>query len=58
MFVCRAAQVSLPLAQVDGLPVGLSLIGPAGADERLLELAERLAAALMPHGNQTAPASQ
>ena len=40
------AKVSLPVARVDGLPVGLSLIGPAGSDERLLELAEDLAAVL------------
>lgn len=32
-------QVSIPAAHVDGLPVGLSLLGAAGADERLLELA-------------------
>ncbi|GBF88671.1 amidase [Raphidocelis subcapitata] len=37
-------QVSMPLARVDGLPVGLSLIGPQGSDESLLELAERIAA--------------
>ena len=35
-------QVNLPVARVDGLPVGLSMIGPAGSDERLLELAEGL----------------
>ncbi len=32
-------QISLPLAEVDGLPVGLSLLGDYGADERLIELA-------------------
>ena len=32
-------QVSLPLATVDTLPVGLSLIGPRGADQALLALA-------------------
>lgn len=36
-------QVSLPLAAVDGLPVGLSLLGDYGADERLLELAGEIA---------------
>ncbi len=36
------SQVSLPVAQVGGLPVGLSLIGPRGSDERLLELSESL----------------
>lgn len=35
----------MPLARVGGLPVGLSLIGPAGSDEGLLELAERIQAA-------------
>jgi Asp-tRNA(Asn)/Glu-tRNA(Gln) amidotransferase A subunit family amidase len=33
----------MPVAQVEGLPVGLSLIGPEGRDEDLLEVAERLA---------------
>ena len=37
-------QVSLPLATLDGLPLGLSLIAPRGADSMLLSLA----AALMP----------
>lgn len=32
-------QVSLPLAMLDGLPLGLSLVGPRGADTALLELA-------------------
>jgi amidase len=35
-------QVSLPAAQVDGCPVGLSLIGASGADEMLLDLAVAL----------------
>eukprot|EP00887_Chlorella_sp_A99_P002188 scaffold21.g2188.t1 len=34
--------VSLPVAQVDGCPVGLGLVGPPGSDEELLALAERL----------------
>jgi hypothetical protein len=38
-------QVSMPVARVDGLPVGLSLIGPPGSDESLLELAERIQSA-------------
>ena len=37
-------QVSLPLATLDGLPLGLSLVGPRGYDSRLLELAERIMA--------------
>lgn len=36
-------QVSLPLATSDGLPAGLSLLGAAGSDEALLELACRVA---------------
>jgi amidase len=35
-------QVSLPLAEFEGLPVGLSLIGWRGGDRALIELAERL----------------
>jgi amidase len=35
-------QVSLPLATVDGLPVGLSLIGPRGGDAMLLAAAKRI----------------
>ena len=38
-------QISLPLAEVDGLPVGLSLLGDYGADESLIALAVALAAA-------------
>jgi amidase len=36
-------QVSLPLGTLDGLPIGLSVMGAAGSDEQLLALAERLA---------------
>jgi amidase len=36
-------QVSLPIGTVDGCPVGLSLMGWAGADETLLNLAVSLA---------------
>lgn len=32
-------QINLPLAEVDGMPVGLSLIGPTGADELLIGFA-------------------
>ena len=32
-------QISLPVARVDGLPIGLGLIGPHGSDEALLALA-------------------
>lgn len=38
----------MPLATLeDGLPVGVSIIGPRGSDEALLALAERLAAAVL-----------
>ncbi|UJX44645.1 amidase [Xanthobacter sp. YC-JY1] len=36
-------QVSLPLAQVDGAPFGLSLVGPAGSDTALLRAASVMA---------------
>ena len=32
-------QLSLPLAEVDGLPIGLSLLGDHGADEQLITIA-------------------
>lgn len=38
-------QISLPLAEVDGLPVGLSLIGARGSDESLIALARQVEAA-------------
>ncbi|KAG2488367.1 hypothetical protein HYH03_013056 [Edaphochlamys debaryana] len=41
-------QVSLPVASVEGLPVGLGLIGPPGSDEALLELTEQLMEAWAP----------
>jgi amidase len=46
--VCLPAclQVSVPVAHVEGGPVGLGLIGPPGSDEQLLQVAVKLAAAL------------
>jgi amidase len=35
-------QISLPMAELDGLPLGLSLSGPRGADMQLLHLAKSL----------------
>ena len=35
-------QLSLPLAEAEGCPAGLSLLGGAGADEALLALAARV----------------
>lgn len=37
-------QVSLPLATLEGLPLGFSLVGPRGSDMQLLALAENLMA--------------
>jgi amidase len=39
-------QVSLPLATPDGVPLGISLLGPAGSDRALIRLAARLHATL------------
>ena len=38
-------QISLPLATVDDLPVGLSLLGARGSDELLIGFAREIAAA-------------
>lgn len=38
-------QINLPLAEVNGLPVGLSLIGARGSDEMLIAFAREVAAA-------------
>ncbi len=35
-------QVTLPLAEHDGLPVGISLVGPRGSDRMLLRLARHI----------------
>ena len=35
-------QLSLPMAELDGLPLGLSLEGPRGADVQLLRLARQV----------------
>jgi amidase len=37
-------QLSMPLAQREGAPLGISLLGPAGSDRSLVALAERIAA--------------
>jgi amidase len=36
-------QLSMPLAQREGAPLGLSLLGPAGSDRSLITLAKRIA---------------
>jgi amidase len=38
-----APQISLPLGEVDGLPVGLSVIGARGSDEALIKFAAEIA---------------
>jgi amidase len=35
-------EISLPLGEMDGCPLGLSLIGSAGTDEALLGFARKL----------------
>lgn len=45
--LCGLPQVSLPVLQVDGCPVGLGLVGPKGSDEDLLTLAQQLYPALL-----------
>jgi amidase len=40
--VAGLPHITLPVAAVDGCPVGLSLVGGEGADERLLQLAVEL----------------
>lgn len=43
--LARTPQLSLPLVQRGGAPMGLSLLGPRGSDLSLVALAQRLAAA-------------
>jgi amidase len=40
--VAGLRQVTSPLAQVESCPVGLSLVGPPGSDEQLIDLASHL----------------
>ena len=49
MLLCIAGlaglpQVSMPLATLDGLPLGFSVVGPWGSDSQLLELSRRIMA--------------
>lgn len=37
-------QLSLPFMQIDGVPLGFSLIGPPGSDKGLIELGRMLMA--------------
>ncbi|MEA3411954.1 MAG: amidase [Pseudomonadota bacterium] len=43
--MCGVPQVSVPMATVDGRPLGLSLIGPRHADLALMRLAQELSGA-------------
>src|SRR3546814_11784943 len=48
-------QISMPLAAVGGLPVGLSILGPAGPDRALLPMARGDAGTLFPRPPGGAP---
>jgi len=39
-------QLSIPMAEVNGLPVGISIMGDHGSDEELIGFARRVEAAL------------
>ena len=41
-----APQINIPAAEIDGVPIGLSLIGARGSDEMLLAFASKVANAL------------
>jgi amidase len=41
-------QVSIPMRAPNGLPVGVSLLGPMGSDLALIRIATRLHSALTP----------
>jgi amidase len=38
-------QMTMPLGEVDGCPIGLSLLGPRGTDRALVALAARISGA-------------
>ena len=41
--LCRTPQLNLPLVKKDGVPLGISLMGPVGSDLSLVKLAVRIA---------------
>ncbi len=43
-------QITIPLGTVDGAPFGISLLGPAGADRQLIELARTILTAAVERG--------
>jgi amidase len=45
-------QVTLPVTQIEGCPLGLSIIGPRGADRALLKLAETLEPSFLGDGRR------
>jgi amidase len=47
--LCGLPQVSIPLTSRDGLPIGISLLGPVGSDLSLIRLATTIAAQLHNH---------
>jgi amidase len=44
--------VTLPAVRIEGCPLGLSIVGPRGADRSLLKLAETLARSFMGGGRR------
>jgi amidase len=40
--LCGLPQISLPMASIDGLPLGLSLMGARHSDQALIALAKRV----------------
>jgi amidase len=41
--LCRTPQLTMPLVSKDGVPLGISLMGPAGSDLSLVKLAVKIA---------------
>jgi amidase len=41
--LCRTPQLSMPLVMKDGVPLGISLMGPVGSDLSLVKLAVKIA---------------
>jgi amidase len=41
--LCRTPQLNMPLVNKDGVPLGISLMGPRGSDLSLVKLAVRIA---------------
>lgn len=46
----RLPQMTLPMISFEGCPLGISMIGPAGADEMLIEVAQQIIGnSILPH---------